>query len=106
MIRRPPRSTLFPYTTLFRSQVVGSSAFRQRPEDGAALCGPAGWWIRPTAARPPATANRPLAGEDRGVGGALARQDPRRRGPRAAAGDGLQRQRANHAAGGGGAQGR
>src|SRR3712207_7591884 len=23
MIRRPPRSTLFPYTTLFRSDVVG-----------------------------------------------------------------------------------
>src|SRR3712207_8170980 len=23
MIRRPPRSTLFPYTTLFRSQAVG-----------------------------------------------------------------------------------
>src|SRR5437762_10898659 len=23
MIRRPPRSTLFPYTTLFRSSVVG-----------------------------------------------------------------------------------
>src|SRR2546427_8434641 len=23
MIRRPPRSTLFPYTTLFRSQIVG-----------------------------------------------------------------------------------
>src|SRR5256885_5968153 len=23
MIRRPPRSTLFPYTTLFRSQVLG-----------------------------------------------------------------------------------
>src|SRR3712207_9498070 len=23
MIRRPPRSTLFPYTTLFRSQVAG-----------------------------------------------------------------------------------
>src|SRR2546430_14958190 len=23
MIRRPPRSTLFPYTTLFRSEVVG-----------------------------------------------------------------------------------
>src|SRR3712207_8793141 len=23
MIRRPPRSTLFPYTTLFRSQLVG-----------------------------------------------------------------------------------
>src|SRR3712207_8308255 len=25
MIRRPPRSTLFPYTTLFRSHVGGSS---------------------------------------------------------------------------------
>src|SRR5690348_17568037 len=24
MIRRPPRSTLFPYTTLFRSQTLGS----------------------------------------------------------------------------------
>src|SRR2546422_1933555 len=23
MIRRPPRSTLFPYTTLFRSQIIG-----------------------------------------------------------------------------------
>src|SRR3712207_7114231 len=26
MIRRPPRSTLFPYTTLFRSSRVGRSA--------------------------------------------------------------------------------
>src|SRR2546428_14176001 len=26
MIRRPPRSTLFPYTTLFRSQWAGGSA--------------------------------------------------------------------------------
>src|SRR2546427_8222724 len=26
MIRRPPRSTLFPYTTLFRSRVVVSTA--------------------------------------------------------------------------------
>src|SRR5258708_24500446 len=25
MIRRPPRSTLFPYTTLFRSRVLGPS---------------------------------------------------------------------------------
>src|SRR2546425_8334127 len=25
MIRRPPRSTLFPYTTLFRSAIVGTS---------------------------------------------------------------------------------
>src|SRR2546421_11521122 len=26
MIRRPPRSTLFPYTTLFRSRAVGARA--------------------------------------------------------------------------------
>src|SRR5688572_31816768 len=31
MIRRPPRSTLFPYTTLFRSNARGSSPFRRRP---------------------------------------------------------------------------
>src|SRR5258707_9370981 len=40
MIRRPPRSTLFPYTTLFRSQVLGwtrtqarisSASFRRAP---------------------------------------------------------------------------
>src|SRR3712207_6944925 len=28
MIRRPPRSTLFPYTTLFRSEAVGSRKSR------------------------------------------------------------------------------
>src|SRR4051794_41346818 len=27
MIRRPPRSTLFPYTTLFRSQASGAAAY-------------------------------------------------------------------------------
>src|SRR2546430_6013282 len=32
MIRRPPRSTLFPYTTLFRSPVSG---LRQGPPRGA-----------------------------------------------------------------------
>ena len=30
MIRRPPRSTLFPYTTLFRSEVLGQDTFEQR----------------------------------------------------------------------------
>src|SRR5688572_31030902 len=28
MIRQPPRSTLFPYTTLFRSHNVGTAAWR------------------------------------------------------------------------------
>src|SRR2546430_9322636 len=31
MIRRPPRSTLFPYTTLFRSQRLVSVAEREIP---------------------------------------------------------------------------
>src|SRR3712207_7202932 len=31
MIRRPPRSTLFPYTTLFRSREGGHRHLRRRP---------------------------------------------------------------------------
>src|SRR3712207_7601962 len=31
MIRRPPRSTLFPYTTLFRSRLLRRGAFRVAP---------------------------------------------------------------------------
>src|ERR1043166_1819518 len=34
MIRRPPRSTLFPYTTLFRSVVRGVEAHERGPEHG------------------------------------------------------------------------
>src|SRR2546422_3441451 len=34
MIRRPPRSTLFPYTTLFRSRLRGSSTRFGRALDG------------------------------------------------------------------------
>src|SRR5260370_23619342 len=30
MIRRPPRSTLFPYTTLFRSRAIRRNAVNQR----------------------------------------------------------------------------
>src|SRR5262244_1433528 len=33
MIRRPPRSTLFPYTTLFRSRVPGEGEHRVRHGD-------------------------------------------------------------------------
>src|SRR2546430_8876217 len=47
MIRRPPRSTLFPYTTLFRS--------RRRPARG-------------TAARPAGLAARARASRDHGLG--------------------------------------
>src|SRR2546430_11212960 len=58
MIRRPPRSTLFPYTTLFRSIFVGVIALPHlvggKMEDG---------WIEPLLPRPghqrgPGQANR------------------------------------------------
>src|SRR2546430_11503516 len=41
MIRRPPRSTLFPYTTLFRSVPVREERARARPDDelGRAVLG-------------------------------------------------------------------
>src|SRR3712207_8927092 len=42
MIRRPPRSTLFPYTTLFRSYAQSAPAQRERPVRLASLC-PGGW---------------------------------------------------------------
>src|SRR2546422_5404396 len=42
MIRRPPRSTLFPYTTLFRS---GADAFREAA-DGLLPATPLGGWMR------------------------------------------------------------
>src|SRR2546422_3523109 len=37
MIRRPPRSTLFPYTTLFRSGVQAPTRGDQQREAGASL---------------------------------------------------------------------
>src|SRR5260370_32144771 len=40
MIRRPPRSTLFPYTTLFRS--ARELGCRREPHDGARAF-PGGW---------------------------------------------------------------
>src|SRR2546430_9620586 len=36
MIRRPPRSTLFPYTTLFRSLLVGRARVPGRDHDAGA----------------------------------------------------------------------
>src|SRR5258707_2311406 len=51
MIRRPPRSTLFPYTTLFRSQVERSS-FPASPRPP---------WGGLRAASPPSPGLRPIA---------------------------------------------
>src|SRR5438132_7834594 len=44
MIRRPPRSTLFPYTTLFRSRTTGTNSPSSPP---TRVCASAtGWWSR------------------------------------------------------------
>src|SRR3712207_7384189 len=37
MIRRPPRSTLFPYTTLFRSRLLGVAPGAHRTDHGVTL---------------------------------------------------------------------
>src|SRR3989449_7699606 len=37
MIRRPPRSTLFPYTTLFRSQLAGRPSAQVRAAEALGL---------------------------------------------------------------------
>src|SRR5438552_8361200 len=43
MIRRPPRSTLFPYTTLFRSDVPDRRQLRRRNESSIRSSGRLQW---------------------------------------------------------------
>src|SRR3712207_7636413 len=57
MIRRPPRSTLFPYTTLFRSRRPAPGA--RRPLAGAG---------DPAVLAPDAEAARPVGPDDRHAG--------------------------------------
>src|SRR2546430_11478683 len=58
MIRRPPRSTLFPYTTLFRSAFV---------DDGAVHLHPAGLDVDVELARAAHRRRAHAAGDDGGV---------------------------------------
>src|SRR5688572_32552807 len=64
MIRRPPRSTLFPYTTLFRSHVeqvdVDRGAAVDRHRGGELREG-----VQARLARPPVVAVGPVGAEDR-----------------------------------------
>src|SRR2546422_2703872 len=63
MIRRPPRSTLFPYTTLFRSCAVGRRRFhlgRARGDLGESH----GQWGQPLA-RLPVTSTWKSIGEEK-----------------------------------------
>src|SRR5688572_31527240 len=59
MLRRPPSSTLFPYTTLFRSSAVSSvpsRSTRRAPSAATSSCGRAGGSPRPnpqSTGRPP-----------------------------------------------------
>src|SRR3712207_7323177 len=52
MIRRPPRSTLFPYTTLFRSAAASSSVEPSAARSHARACG------RPRLVMPPSGSAR------------------------------------------------
>src|SRR6266496_1349147 len=52
MIRRPPRSTLFPYTTLFRSMGVAKAALEASVRYLAADFGPAGIRVNALSAGP------------------------------------------------------
>src|SRR2546422_4069524 len=70
MIRRPPRSTLFPYTTLFRSRFYAAAArvrailrIHRRRLDAAALSARLDHARRRRAAR--RSHHRPIRGHDR-----------------------------------------
>src|SRR2546430_9456052 len=60
MIRRPRRSTLFPYTTLFRSRVEAAHLVRDRLRDGDD-------GIRPACHEPHHALQRLLLGADGGA---------------------------------------
>ena len=94
MIRRPPRSTLFPYTTLFRSHKRGpSAAAPTTPRPGGGGCGgqrlapapPAGSRPAPAAGPDAAATGRVPAPREPGpaprAGGAGAAARPRPGGP-------------------------
>src|SRR3712207_8920673 len=69
MIRRPPRSTLFPYTTLFRSgRLAARRAADEHAERGpAAVLGLADRLLHRWRARPGRHVAAPVAGRDRAV---------------------------------------
>src|SRR5256885_8659297 len=66
MIRRPPRSTLFPYTTLFRSAHVREALAHRQDERERAKLGREGRDRRPSRARRRVHADRDLRGEGGG----------------------------------------
>src|SRR3989441_10907597 len=65
MIRRPPRSTLFPYTTLFRSPLFGYLADRKLAEGIGVSAAVAEWAVEESEAFCPWLAEEPLRPERR-----------------------------------------
>src|SRR3712207_7096020 len=63
MIRRPPRSTLFPYTTLFRSVRAGQSTESDGLRDEEPPAGPRGGGQPMTAIRSPSWTTSPRSEE-------------------------------------------
>src|SRR2546427_8199624 len=87
MIRRPPRSTLFPYTTLFRSHAGAAAAARSAPHAGAHVPAAGGGGREKSCGRSqtaaPQTPRAVAAAVDnspvtvgRGCGGLLVPRDP------------------------------
>src|SRR3712207_5161346 len=74
MIRRPPRSTLFPYTTLFRSQGQAVELLLQVLEGEGEV---EDLHVAAAAARGGAGASRRAGGSAGALGGRLARQEER-----------------------------
>src|SRR5687768_18346116 len=66
MIRRPPRSTLFPYTTLFRSRSVNVAGVRRGGDRNMSMRGvvTAGWPLLPRARRTSGLARHAVAEVD------------------------------------------
>src|SRR2546427_11965476 len=78
MIRRPPRSPLFPYTTLFRSLLLDGWALLTRPDLRAAEETLRRWANAAALVRPAAAGGRVVVGADGGLAvvQALLRWDP------------------------------
>src|SRR2546427_13245944 len=65
MIRRPPRSTLFPYTTLFRSYTMSSRELHMRAGEPS---GAMRYTSEPPLTPPPGNGKTPVAGPVPGAG--------------------------------------
>src|SRR3712207_4213101 len=83
MIRRPPRSTLFPYTTLFRSATTSARPTRPRSALPTGPSGTSSWTPTFRCCTSPPTTDR-AAGSNPSDHTGLSSPSPRHEGPRGA----------------------